>query len=125
MSDINNWVDLKKSFTQKQEDALWQYFIDHSKVQKNGFLGIMFYIKDVDDFWKRVCARYTGDFQRYDKLEKAEKQASTTAVYMANMASKMLAKVTHIEKNGKLLDKLMLKCYRISRDYIQKYDERN
>lgn len=66
------WYHFKKTFTQEQEDVLWQYFIDHSKIQPNGYLGIMFYIKDIDDFWRRLFARKNG-FARYEKVDKGIK----------------------------------------------------
>ncbi len=67
---MNDWTDFKKSFTSEQESALWQYFIDHSRIQPNGYVGILFYVKDMDDFWQRLYARYTGDFARYDVIKK-------------------------------------------------------
>lgn len=68
-----DWITFKRSFSKEQEDGIWQYIIDHSKVQPNGYLGIQFYVKDLDDFWRRVYARARGDFARYDKLEKEHK----------------------------------------------------
>jgi hypothetical protein len=67
---MNEWKDFKKSFTQRQEDSFWQYFIDHSTVEANGYYKILFHVKDIDDFWRRLYARYTGEFKRYDKLER-------------------------------------------------------
>lgn len=64
------WIEFKKTFTQKQEDALWQYFIDHSQVQRNGYYMILFFVRGVDDFWKRVSSRANGDYKRYSIQEK-------------------------------------------------------
>jgi hypothetical protein len=67
------WFDFKKQFTEDQEIALWQYFIDHSNIEPNGYHRIGFHVKDMDDFWKRVFARYSGDFKRYEILRKEYK----------------------------------------------------
>jgi len=107
------WYEFKRTFTQKQEDALWQYFMDHSKLQPNGYWGIMFYIQDVDDFWRRVHARYMGDFARYDVLEK-EKMRNT------RMGKAMNRRVKWIEKHGSWKQKLMVYLYRTSREYLQR-----
>jgi hypothetical protein len=115
---MNDWTHLKKSFTQNQEDAIWQYFIDHSKIQPNGYLGIMFYVKDVDDFWKRVYARYTGDFKRYDKLEKQMRQDSI-AFSIMKADSRRKSKVTdRIDSDGTLKEKMILWLYRKTRDIL-------
>lgn len=65
------WVDFKRTFTQEQEDALWQYLMDHSRVEVNGYYGVQLYFRDKDDFWNRVHSRATGEFIRYD-VEKKE-----------------------------------------------------
>lgn len=78
----DDWITLKKTFTQAQEDALWQYFIDHSKIQPNGYLGILFYVKDVDDFWRRLFYRYSGEYTRYDIEEKTRNQESQIARFL-------------------------------------------
>lgn len=71
----DDWIAFKKSFTKEQEEGLWQYFIDHSQVQPNGYLGVQFYVEDVNDFWKRVYARVSGDFKRYEAQDKVTRQA--------------------------------------------------
>lgn len=61
---------------QKQfKDAMWQYVIDHSKIQPNGYLGIQFYCKNRKDFFDRVKAREEGFF-RYEALTKEYKVQS-------------------------------------------------
>ncbi len=76
----HNWIYFKNTFNTDQKGAIWQYFIDHSVIQPNGYYGIMFYIKDLDDFWKRVYDRYTGDFKRYDISEKKSKMKKIDAL---------------------------------------------
>lgn len=78
----DDWITLKKTFTQAQEDALWQYFIDHSQIQPNGYLGIQFYIKNVDDFWRRLYYRYSGEYIRYDIEEKERHQDEQLARFL-------------------------------------------
>lgn len=85
------WFDFKKTFTKEQEDAIWQYFIDHSAVQPNGNFRIYFHVKDVDDFWYRVFGRYTGDFVRYGERERSDIEfAGKSRQSIANEAHKAL-----------------------------------
>jgi len=117
---MKDWIEFKKSFSQEQEDALWQYFIDHSKIQKNGYYGIQFYVRDIDDFWRRLFARFTGEFRRYDKLEKAHKNAMIE-YWMYQKRANALGKVCEkIDKTGSMRDKIMLFAYRKAREYLLK-----
>lgn len=119
---MSDWQNFKKSFTQKQEDAIWQYFIDHSKLELNGFWYIRFHVRDMDDFWKRLHARYTEAFRRYDKLEKAH-QNEMLAVYMfKKSADKMGRKCEAIDKSKDYPAKIILWLYRKSREYVLKYE---
>ena len=106
---MKDWIEFKRTFTQKQEDALWQYFIDHSKVQDNSYLGIMFYVKDVNDFWRRVHARHTGAFQRYNKFQKQYTQGKREAE---------LTRVRNLYKTKKLHKKVAFWLYRKLYDYL-------
>ena len=78
----DDWITLKKTFTKAQEDALWQYFIDHSRIQPNGYFGVQFYVKNVDDFWRRLFFRYSGEYIRYDIEEKERNQESQVARFL-------------------------------------------
>ena len=78
----DDWITLKKTFTKEQEEALWQYFIDHSMIQPNGYLGIQFYVKNVDDFWKRLYFRYSKEYIRYDIEEKERHQDQQIARFL-------------------------------------------
>lgn len=114
----HDWRQFKKTFTQEQEDAIWQYIIDHSKVQPNGFLGVMFYVRDVDDFWKRVNARYTGQFKRYERLDKEHRQQNT-ALFVATSISKRAERITAEIQSGKQYHKrVLLWVYRKCREYL-------
>ncbi len=115
---MNDWTQFKKSFTKEQEDAIWQYLIDHSKVQRNGYLGIQIYVRELDDFWRRVFARYNGDFKRYEKLEKAHTQTLTAMYIMQKDAIRKSKIVGRILKSGSVIEKLALFFYRKSRDYL-------
>lgn len=108
---MDDWITFKKSFSQSQEDALWQYFIDHAQVQKNGYLGIQLYLRNVDDFWRRVHARYTGEFQRYDKLEKKKKQEMAEYKFYTNWRWRVYKTAKEWAINGTWRQKLIVWAY--------------
>ncbi len=110
--------EFKHTFTVEQQEALWQYFIDHSKIQKNAYYGIMFYVKDRDDFFERVFARFSGDFKRYDKLEKAEKMATINYHVMTQISRKNSDISQRIDKSGTLVEKLLLWLHRKTRQQL-------
>lgn len=115
---MKEWIDFKKSFTREQEDALWQYFIDHSQVAKTGYIHVQFFVKDLDDFWKRLYARFTGDFARYDKLEKLHTQETQSYHYMRWQAKVNQEVATEIENGKSLYKKFLLFLYRKTRNAI-------
>lgn len=115
-----SWESFRGQFTKDQGAALWQYFLDHSRIQKNGFFGIMFYIRDMDDFWKRVHARYTGEFQRYDKLRKEHLQENKGYFMWKRQSRKQSEIATRIDKEGSLKEKATLWTYRKSRESLFK-----
>ncbi len=120
---MSDWVHFKKSFTQQQEDAIWQYIIDHSKIQKNGYYGIMFYVRDLDDFWRRVAARFYGDYARYDKLKKAHAMANIEFNIMQRMARQWSNTVWYVDKHGTPFQKVCLWLNRKTRDYLKGLDK--
>lgn len=70
-------VALKVYETMKKErDAVWQYLVDHTAVQPNGYMGVQLYYRNRKDFERRLQARKDGDFSRYD-IEKKERVATT------------------------------------------------
>ena len=119
---FDEWVDFKKTFTQKQEDAIWQYFIDHARVLRNGYFRIIFHVKDVDDFWQRLYTRYAGEFmrQKYEKLERASSKASFSLKIMNDRANMFGHICEHIDKQGTIVQKLLLWLYRRTRDRLLK-----
>jgi len=60
----------------KYKNGLWQYLVDHYRIEPNGNLRVMFYVRDKADFFRRVQARVDGQFMRYE-VEKVEKDLST------------------------------------------------
>lgn len=108
------------SFTEDQREAIWQYVIDHSQIQPNGYHGIQFYIRNQDDFWERVHARYTGQFSRYDKLEKQNLADIATLRYAEKIGRNVEKKIKEIEASRNLLNKLFLFLYRKTRNYLFK-----
>ena len=115
-----DWIKVKKSFTEEQREALWQYFIDHSQIQKNGYYGIQFYIKNEDDFWKRYTARYNLEFSRYSKLEKQMQSDLQALRFNERMGYKMNEKIKVIENGSNIFLKFMLFFYRKTRNIISK-----
>ena len=114
------WTKFKMSFTEEQREAIWQYVIDHSQIQPNGYHGIQFYIRNQDDLWERLHARYTGQFNRYDKLEKQNQSDRQALVYANKMGYKNDKIAKEIKASGNLYKKLILFIYRKSRDYLFK-----
>jgi len=51
--------------------GVWQYIIDHKLIQPNGYIKITLFVRDKNDFFRRVSARENGEFKRYD-VEKTE-----------------------------------------------------
>lgn len=115
-----DWIKFKKSFTEEQRDALWQYIIDHSMIQPNGYHGIQFYIRNEDDFWERVNSRYTLEFSRYNKLEKQNQVDRQALQFAEKMGRNTTKKIKDINDGKNVFKKLVLLIYRKSRDYILK-----
>ena len=61
---------LVKKKRHELKKAVWQYLIDHTTIQKNGYMGVQLYYKDNNDLWKRIHAREQGKFKRYDVIKK-------------------------------------------------------
>lgn len=114
----NRFIKFVESFTKEQRDALWQYFIDHSKLQKNGYWGILFYIRDENDFWLRVHSRFTGEFSRYNKLEKARIQESIAYNIQKKMAHRNDRVCREIDGGSNYYRKFLLFLYRKTRDIL-------
>lgn len=53
-----------------ERDAVWQYLIDHTSVQSNGYMGVQLYYRDRKDFERRVEGRKNGEVERYDAVKK-------------------------------------------------------
>lgn len=110
--------NFKHLFTQEQRDSLWQYFIDHSKIQRNGYYGIIFYIQDEDDFYKRLYARYSGNYQRYDKLEKMFTRDNSTLNVVKNIARKNTQRINQIKNSRNYWLKALLFIQKKLKAYI-------
>lgn len=117
---MNDYIDFKRSFTQKQEDAIWQYLLDHAKVQPNGYLGIMLYVKNVNDFWKRVFARYTGEYHRYEEKDIKNKQARAKSQFYRLHQEKIDSVFFQIDRQGSLKQKFLKYIYQKIEYYLLK-----
>lgn len=104
----------------KAKEAIWQYCLDHSKLQKNGYWGIMFYVKDEEDLWRRVVARHSGEFQRYNKLEKQSMQDTfwSELYYFRKKSAKNSLISNRIDKSGSWWEKFLLYVNRKIRTYL-------
>jgi outer membrane cobalamin receptor len=117
------------SYGEKQEykNVVWQYILDHALVQKDGYMRILFYIKDKKDFDKRVMYRLRG-FKRYDeedfkeasnrRLEEVNKWKNTYNYHLAKTI-KINKRIEEI-KVGKLRDKLLFWFYKKIKNYLFK-----
>jgi len=115
---IIRWI--KNSLSEDVRKALWQYFIDHSKIQRNGYMGILFYIQDEDDFWRRVEYRYTGDFVRYDaaEIEAEAERKSYEIIMFREMARRNSDICKAIDSGENVWKRVILWLYRKSRKYL-------
>lgn len=102
------------------KSAIWQYFIDHAVVGKNGYLRIMFHIATESDFWQRVYFRYGGAFKRYQKQEKQMQQERSYLYRVKMRGEKFRALCEEIDRNGTAEERAYLDSYRKSRDYLTK-----
>lgn len=110
---------LRDKIPEDVKEAIWQYFLDHSKIQKNGYWGIMFYVKGERDFWSRVQSRYLSEFKRYDAEEKnARQRAKFDALDHQRIEALKWNKRIIRARNGNLLDKLVARIYKQAREYI-------
>jgi hypothetical protein len=120
---MTDWVDFKRSFSTEQENAIWQYLIDHSNIQPNGDWSIQFYVHDIDDFWKRVCSGANGTCRRYEQKDKKTKQLNREALMQElhmfrAVARKHTVIVDRITLQGSWKERLALRLHRLCRDYL-------
>lgn len=115
-----NKIKFENQITESGRDAIWQYMLDHSKLQKNGYWGIMFYVKDEEDLWRRVSSRYYGDFQRYDKLEKESKMNKfwDELRILRKMSDRHSKIAKEIDRGNNIVRKIILFTYRKTRIYL-------
>ena len=108
---------------------VWQYLIDHSNIESNGNLRILFYVKSRQDFEKRLEQRVLKDFQRYD-VEITQRDADLAkeqftkyeAYYFANKKKRDTGAgiLGQIDKDGKAVKRIVLWIYRKTKDYLFK-----
>jgi hypothetical protein len=113
-----NWAKFRDSFTQEQQDALWQYFLDHARLQKNGYFLIFFYIKNIDDFFRRLHFRYNKEYIRYDRAEREKEQATGDFFHMKNHSDNVSEKTQQIEQGKNIYKKFLLFVNKKIRKYL-------
>lgn len=70
-------------------DSLWQYMIDHHRMQPNGYYSFLIYAKGRQDFFRRLESRESDEFARYEvrKVSKRFKRARDVYRRLANITS--------------------------------------
>lgn len=106
--------------------ALWQYCIDHSKLQPNGYYGILFYVKDYSDLERRIKGRIAG-FSRYNISEKETSSAALKAKWekiesfyhaCRKWEKKVLRIKAEIKQGRNITKKIALYCYIKLKKYL-------
>lgn len=100
----------------KFKDGLWQYMVDHKRIQPNGYAGIQLYVRNRKDFFERIQARIDGDFERYkvEETDRALDRLDDIRAKLSNIRRKQLN--AKISKN--VFVGILAKLYE---KYIQKF----
>lgn len=111
---------IRDSIGEKVKRAIWQYLIDHSQLQKNGYWGIQLYF-DENDFWDRVDARYNGKYRRYEIADKERRQKNLFDVQKINNLKTDIVnkRIQSIQKGSNLVDKVLLRIYWAIKRYLR------
>jgi len=117
-----DWTEFRKTFTKEQEKAIWQYFIDHSTIERNAYWKITFHVRNVDDFWRRVYSRFTGHFHRYEILEKTHLQENKYWFVHKEEEFRRHQTALAIDKGRDYYKKLQLYLYRKLNKKIFKHE---
>lgn len=106
----------------KFKQALYQFLIDHSRLQPDGYFRVLFYFKTPDELYKRIEARALGQFKRYD-IEQKERSSEAVAKDFARLKwhdrrnEFMNQRIKEIE-SGNFWDRLLLFFYRKIRNKL-------
>lgn len=97
-------------------DAIWQYFIDHSRLEPSGFVRINFGVEDEEDFWRRVQARKDGEFFRNDVEKMENEREEFRKIYQTFLIGQKISKrnakrIEQIKSSGSLWERLLLRVY--------------
>lgn len=117
-------TEIETKIEPKVREAIWQYLIDHSQIQSNGYYGIQLYFLGQADFWRRVQSRMDG-FSRY-KIKDKERRAESkqfdflTFKFYEKNAKRNGEIANRIDKSGTLKEKLMIWLYRKTKKYLFK-----
>lgn len=98
-------------------DSLWQYMIDHHHMQPNGYYSFLIYSKGRQDFFRRLEARESDEFARYEvrKVSKRFKRARYVYSRLANITS-----IHEKAKNSGLLKRVIAILYE---KYVQRVQD--
>lgn len=117
---MKDFHELYKRMDKDVRSALWQWLIDHSSVSdKTGTYNIHVRLEDEDDMWSRIYYRYTGQYERYNKLEREINKRFTTYNVTQKITNDLAQKICKIDEGNDLKLKLILWIYRKTRDIIK------
>lgn len=115
----------------KIRKAVWQFIVDHMKVAQTGQKYANFIIEDESNFWERVAARENGystkeysainktSMIRTEQLVEESRKLKLTIDYQNKLNLKKTKKFEAKEKGG-LFDRMIVRIYKKTRDYIFK-----
>ena len=106
---------------------IWQYIIDHSQIQSNGYYGVQLYFRDKEDFWKRVEDRKNG-FKRYTEEQKELISLRKQKIYrkyhqLRDSKEQYELQLEKIKHHGTFIEKMLLKIYFKINKYLFKKHE--
>ena len=101
---------------------VWQYLLDHSRVTANGYIHIVMYMKDKDDFYKRVMSRMHGYKRKEDKEEQGKIRNNEDQMLLASKRNDFFqASKNPFDRFIGLIQKLLNKYKRLRFKRSQKY----
>ena len=103
---------------------VWQYLLDHTRVTANGYLHIVLYMKDANDFYKRVKSRIRGYSRKEDTDEQMKIRIAENQMLLASKRNEFFQISTNlidrlIGKIQKLLNKYKHFRYEASQKYAK------
>ncbi len=106
----------------KGDDAVWQYILDHANPSPSGHMRVSFFLKDRNEWDRRINARRNGVYRRsefdMEKDWKSFENAHTAFVVHRNMQAEFNRRVSSIDNNGSVIEKGKLWLFRKLRKHL-------